>query len=313
MGWQDLLQTENERLTAPWVGGRSLRNFDRTWSIQGKVPREHGWHEFKLKAREATVVRQVEPSFGALRHQVRGYLVGDHLVPDGARVPQKLTELLQISERVHLIEPGLERFARVSAGRFFEGGPLIYEAQDFPMGPEAEVQDAFLEGKPTVNAVSGVAPALDVAFRLESWRRDEAEKARREEQERREREERERAEAERREQIRKQLGDAQGRRDLAQFDFKAAATAALRVGGADYLDHQPTYNRGEMRVQFRVGQRRFECICSSTTMRIIDAGICLVDHDTGERGDQRFTLESLPGVIRQAERDGVLVVFRHVR
>jgi hypothetical protein len=35
-----------------------------------------------------------------------------------------------------------------------------------------------------------------------------------------------------------------------------------------------------------------------------------VDHRTGEKGDTKFTLESLPGVVREAEREGVLVVFR---
>ena len=47
-------------------------------------------------------------------------------------------------------------------------------------------------------------------------------------------------------------------------------------------------------------------------MRIIDSGICLQDHNTGEKGDTYFTLESLPAVIRQADREGKLVVYRHV-
>jgi hypothetical protein len=44
----------------------------------------------------------------------------------------------------------------------------------------------------------------------------------------------------------------------------------------------------------------------------VDSGICLVDHGTGERGDTRFTLESLPGVVGEAMDLGRLVVFRHV-
>ena len=58
--------------------------------------------------------------------------------------------------------------------------------------------------------------------------------------------------------------------------------------------------------------RRFECTCDARTLRIVDAGICLVDHRSGQKGDQYFTLESLPGVIQQAEREGKLVVFRRV-
>jgi len=38
----------------------------------------------------------------------------------------------------------------------------------------------------------------------------------------------------------------------------------------------------------------------------------LTDHDTDERGDTYFTLESLPAVVREAEQRGKLVVFRHV-
>jgi hypothetical protein len=65
-------------------------------------------------------------------------------------------------------------------------------------------------------------------------------------------------------------------------------------------------------VRFRLDHRAFECTCEERTLRIIDAGICLVDHATNEKGDTYFTLESLPGVIGEANREGKLVVFRHV-
>jgi hypothetical protein len=147
---------------------------------------------------------------------------------------------------------------------------------------------------------------------METWRRDEAERrrvaleqARREEAERRAREERRRELAER-------LGDGAGRRAMVPLDFAEAARAALAVGGAEYLDHRPSAQRGEVVVRFRVQKQRFECTCDEATLRIIDAGICLVDHETGERGDTYFTLESLPAVILEARRGGQLVVFRHV-
>jgi hypothetical protein len=54
-------------------------------------------------------------------------------------------------------------------------------------------------------------------------------------------------------------------------------------------------------------RRRFECVCHASTLRIIESGICLIGHVTG---DTFFTLESLPGVIAEAIRDNVLVVFR---
>jgi len=320
VGWRDLLQQPDDRLVAPWVGGRSLRTFDRTWTVKGRLPREHGWHEFQLQARTATLIGPAETPQGVLKDFVRGYLVGDRLVPDGVQGPsltkrgrlQDAAELVSNSEKVYLIEEGLDRFVRVAAGRFFSGGPLIYDSQEFPLGPEDDVLAAYQDNKPTVDSVTGVAPALNVAFLFESWRRVEAERIRREEQERREREERERLEAERREQVRQQFGTAQGRRELAKSDFEAAARSALETGGAQYLEHRRSYNRDEMVVRFRLDARRFECTCDAQTLRIIDAGICLQDHDTGVKGDQRFTLESLPSVIKEADKKGVLVVWRHV-
>jgi hypothetical protein len=51
-------------------------------------------------------------------------------------------------------------------------------------------------------------------------------------------------------------------------------------------------------------------VVHTETLRIIDSGICLIDHATDERGDTYFTLESLPAVIAQAIREGHLVIFR---
>jgi hypothetical protein len=65
-------------------------------------------------------------------------------------------------------------------------------------------------------------------------------------------------------------------------------------------------------VQFRFQGQAFECVVEADTLRIVDSGICLVDHGTGERGDNYFTLESLPAVIEQANREQRLVIFRHV-
>jgi len=311
MGWRDLLQIEDERLVSPWVGGRSLRSWDRTWHINGRLPPEHGWHEFRLEGRKA---RWAGPAAdpGVLREQVRGYLVADRLVPDEARVETDPIKLAREFSTVHLIEPGLDRFVRVVAGRSFEDGPLVYDSQDFPSGPEDEVLQAFLDEAKSVGQISGVAPALDAAFRFESWRRREAEKRRIEEQKRREEEERQRQLEERRRLIVENLGDGAGRRMVAEIDFGEAARSALAVGGAKYLDHRASYHRGEMAVRYRLDGRNYECTCDARTLRIIDAGVCLTDHNTGEKGDTRFTLESLPGVVLGAYRRNELVVYRHL-
>jgi len=312
MGWKDLLQTGNETLVSPWVGGRELRSGERTWTITGKQPPEHGWFVFHLKNREATFGKVADPSSELLRGIKSGYLVGDRFVADDVRVDPNPAKIVDSSEPLLLVEDGLDRFARVSAGRTHEDGPLVYAQQEMPLGPEGDVLRMFLDQKESVDAIQGVAPALDAAFRMEVYQRVEA-KRRREELERQRREEEERlAREQRRQKLFEQLGNAQGRRDMAKEDFGEAARAALAVGGAEYLDHRKAAKRNEMVVRYRMLHRRFECVCDVQTLRIIDAGICLIDHGTGERGDNYFTLESLPGVIQQANREHRLVVFRHV-
>jgi hypothetical protein len=311
MGWRALLQTADEKLASPWVGGRSLRRGERAWTIDGELPREHGWYTFELRSRTAAVQGPGENPSGLLGHRVRGYLVGDRIVDDHVRVDPDPARIIGCSEPVNLLEPGLDRFARVAAGRMFEGGPLVFDRQEMPLGPEEAVLQAFLDGKESVDDIPAVPPALDAAFRMEAYRRQQA-RRRREELERLRREEEERRAAEeRRRALFEQLGDARGRREMARVDFGEAARAALAVGGAVYLDHRKAYGRNEMVVRFRLNGRRFECTCDARTLRIIDSGICLIDHGTGEKGDDYFTLESLPGVIEQAERERRLVVFRH--
>jgi hypothetical protein len=249
--------------------------------------------------------------------KVRGYLVGDHIVPDGAKVDPDLARIHAVAERVHFIEPGLDRFVRVLAGRIHEGGPLIYESMEMPIGPEDDVLQAYLDKKDSVDNVKGVPPALDAAFRMEVWQRTEAVKRRAENERLRLIEEERRRAEERRRDLVEKLGDAASRRQMARVDFGEAAKAALAVGGAVYLDHRDSYTRGEKVVRFRLLNRRFECVCDSN-LRITDSGICLTaeydqgDFEQGTKGDTFFTLESLPSVILEADRLGKLVVFRHV-
>lgn len=317
MGWRDLLQ-KTEHVTAPWVGGRKLQIGVRTWTIEGRLPREYGWYRFEITGQKAKALEASDPAPEVLIEPARGYLVGDRLIREGARVEPTAAAIIATSEPVLLLDPGLDRFVRISAGRLYEGGPLIFKGQEMPLGPEESVLSEFLDEATSVAHVKEVPPALDAAFRMESWRRIEAARQRAElERIRREEEARRQAE-ERRQQLFQQLGDAAGRRQMAAVDFAEAARAALAVGGAVYLDHRASTRRGEMAVRFRFNGRRFECVCDQNTLRIIESGICLTAHyddddfEGGTRGDTFFTLESLPAVIAQAIGEGKLVVFRHV-
>lgn len=317
MSWRDLLQSENDSVTLPWTGGRSLCLNGQVWNIEGRLPVEHGWYAFSISGLKATrwEISQVGANPDILTNQVIGYLVGNRLVVDGARVDPDPKGIAAHSEQVFLLDEGLDRFVRISAGRTCDDGPLIFKQQEMPLGPEDEVLQAFLDNPTDIyqcRGIKGVVPALDAAFRMEVWQQIEAERRRQELERLRREEEERRAREERRQALIANLGNAETRRELAKIDFGEAARAALAVGNAQYLDHRRAPRRGEMIVRFRVDRRRFECVCDEQTMRIIDSGICLTDHETGEKGDTFFTLESLPSVIREAIGTNVLVVYRHV-
>lgn len=316
MSWRDLLAKPDESVVVPWTGGREVRAGSRVFSVKGRLPPEHGWHTFKVDgSRVATWTGAAEgvdldAAFGKQK-LVRGYLVADRLVPDGASVVLDPTRIVEQTETVWLIEPGLDRFARIRAGRWPDGR-LIYVGQEFPLGPEAEVTDAYLDQKASVTEIKEISPALDLAFRFETWNRIEQARLRAE-AERLAREEAERlAREEQRANLVRRLGTGEGRRQMAAVDFETAARAALRVAGAEFLDYRDTRVAGEAVVHFRYRNRKWECVAQKATLRIVDAGVCLINHATGERGDTKFTLESLPAVLSEAIDTGRLVVFRHV-
>jgi hypothetical protein len=311
VGWRDLISAEGETTTLPWTGGTSLHSDSRTFKL-GDTPPEHGWYTFKVAGSRASEPEPADPVPELLRKPVTGYLVGDHLVPDDTRIDPDPGKIIDYSEKVFLLPEELDRFSRVRAGRIYPEGPLIFLEQDFPLGPEDDVMDAYLDNKGQVHDLPGVVPALDAAFRMEVYQREQAELRRQEIARRRAEEEARREQERRRRELMERLGDGATRRALAHHgDFREAAEAALRVGGAQYLDHRKGRRKDEWIVKYRVDGQRLECVCD-TNLHIVDAGVCLQDHVTGQKGDQLFTLESIPAVIRQAVREHKLVVWRHV-
>ena len=319
MGWADLLSASEER-TLPWLGDAAILDRGRRWSLKGARPPEVGWHRFETSGgRTARWLGEglADPDFEQGHTLLRGYLVGDRLIPDHASVKVSVDAIFEQTEQVWLVEPGLDRFVRALVARGSDGR-LIYLRQEFPEGPELDVLEAWQDRADDIGHVPGVTPALELAFRWLSWQRLLAEERlaeqRRLAEEAAELERLQQEEAARVAAYQAAARDGQRRRVLAQQDFATAAQAALSVAGAELLDHREEYNDKQRRVvQFRFRRRRFECVVQADTLRIIDSGICLVDHTTGERGDERFTLESLPAVIGEAMDRGVLHVFRHVR
>lgn len=315
MGWRDLLQTDNERIVLPWLGGRSLRSSTRTFSLLGPLPAEHGWYEFKVEGRRARYVQTdaIVAPIELFRFVYDGYLVGDRFATDQFvdRVVIAVEDAGRQLPKVHLISDDIDRFARISVGKLYSDGPLLFRQMEMPLGPEFDVFTAYQDRAVSVNHVKGVTPGLDAAFRMETWQRAEAERRRAELERKRAEEEAKRAAEARRQALIEQLGDGAGRREMAKVDFAEAARAALAVGGAELLDWKASRHVREFTVRYRLDGQRFECVCD-VNLHIVDAGICLVNHATGEKGDTKFTLESLPAVVREADQTGRLVRFRHV-
>jgi hypothetical protein len=312
MGWQELL-SQKEIVTVPWTGGRSLTHGARHWSIKGRMPTEHGWHEFEVdgsrKARWKGAGEQ-DFAFDEGRKTVTGYLVGNYLLPDGVSVVLDPNTVTDQGVELHLISEDLDRFSRV-VGVKAENGDCIFLREEFPLGPEDQVRAIFQDRGDSVVKIPELTPSLDLAFRWETLLRLNREEARRAAEAARIAAEAAAVAEARRAELAERLGTGAGRRALAQVDFEAAASAALATANATLLDHRRVRGRDEWVVKFRFMDRRFECTCD-TNLQIIDSGICLTDHNTGERGDTYFTLESLPTVMAQAINEHRLHIYRHV-
>ncbi|MBT3219765.1 MAG: hypothetical protein HN348_11785, partial [Proteobacteria bacterium] len=212
---------------------------------------------------------------------------------------------------VWLIPEGLERFSRALVARHADG-KLIFVRLEFPLGPEMEVLAAWQDGRESLDDIEGVTPALEVAFLWLTWRRLLLEERRKEVEDRRLALEAQRWVEERRSRYQAALAEQAARRRAARRDFATAARGALAISGAELLDYRSSARGDEMVVQFRLRRQRFECVVEKHTLRVVDAGICLTDHHSGERGDDRFTLESLPPVIIEAIETGQLHIYRYV-
>lgn len=310
MTWRDLITPEEQRIVLPWVGGRSLRFNQQRRTLAGKLPDEYGWYQFALRGKTATLIGASEPSPQRLNQSQNGYLVGNRFVPDTV----SLTDITQCWPhrflQVYLLESGLDKFTRIEVGTSEGSNKLFFKSVAFPLGAEYEVLSAFLERVDSTEAIKEVVPSLQAAFDLETRERNRVAQRRIALQRLLEEEETRKLRDARRQELNESLGSSSERRVVAEYDFESAAAAALAIGGATLLDVRDGHG-SDMVVRYRLANRRFECVCDAQ-LRIIDSGVCLTDEESGEKGDSYFTLESLPAVIMQAEREGVLVVYRHV-
>jgi hypothetical protein len=85
---------------------------------------------------------------------------------------------------------------------------------------------------------------------------------------------------------------------------EARVEAALRGSGARLLS-QRRASPGLIEVRWQLGGERFVSLVEQRGLRVVDAGVCLAGSDS------LVTLDSLPGVIREAMDEDALVITRH--
>lgn len=303
--------SQREELVLPWGGGPRIAAPGRSLVLRRR-PAAAGWWRVRIEGREALPLEPAaapDPEQLAGLPQVRGARWGQRLVPDDAR-PREL---------LFLGEDDPERFAPLAARRWHDGAWLLVE-EDLEGPAEEPARRAFDERAGLTT--SGVGAALRAAFACATLERaarelslpwhpletlhelsavaaagaPEAERllARR-------------AEARRARAPRSAPAPSwQEARDESRARRRPLRLVerALGAAGAQLLSARSLEGGRLLAVRYRFLEGRFESVVEVPSPRVVDAGICL------EGADRRLTLESLPGVIREAVQRGALYVTR---
>ena len=293
-----------EPIVLPYFGGSRVEAADRRLRLAEPV--EPGWWRFRIEGRRAIALEPAEPIDLADRPALRGHHAAGWLFSSGRQ-----------ADRFGL--PPAEEpapLARVT-GRVWHSGNLLLDSIDFEDDAEEAVRRALEEGR-GIGEVRGVPPSLRAAFgyaladavgreldipispREAGGRVQEiaeggrpaaagllralAEERRRHQAELRAQEIRGRA--------RPRTGRPEERADAALDAAGARMIGCRRLGG------------GNLEVRFQLEGERFVSVVNGDTLQVLDAGICL------SGADRVLTLDSLPSVIREAERTDRLNITR---
>lgn len=300
-----------ERVVLPHFGGITLEAKERRLRLRKSC--EPGWWRFRLEGRHAEVVEPAEPEGLEDLPIVRGHYTRGRLVREGA-----------ISELLWFVPEEPPRFALLR-GRRWPSGALIYDGPELEGDAEEAVRLAYQDRR-GLEGLRGVPSSLRAAFNyttlfeeaearglpispLEVRRSLSFTAAERAQFWAELVSERERALREQHQQAQVLLARARSEEILAAR-AQAGRTEAEVVEGAllkseaQLLDLRSLQDQ-QLEVIFRVDGERFVALIRADTLQVLDAGICLSGHD------EDLTLESLPGVIREAIQDEVLVITRH--
>lgn len=320
---------KKEHVTLAYLGGAHVFGKDRRMRVEGERP-ALGFHRFEVSGRNARSLDPTTPvdtpDLGDLP-RARGHLVDGWLV--SASAPAGTIGLARLS-LLPEDEPPLLAIARA---RVWHSGDLLFESLDFDGEPEEQARLRLEQLAPlgdlkgvaaTLRTAYGIALALAVGRRLGTpiavreaaghamQLADGGEPAARElfariEHERAVEQERAwaRALAAGRPLARVRgprgasrnvvptLDNATERAEAALEGADARMLATRRLGGGNHLE-----------VAFQFMDERFLSVVDAISLQVIDSGVCLA----GE--DDLVTLDSLPGVIREAIETGRLVITR---
>jgi hypothetical protein len=320
---------KKEEADLAYLGGPFVHAKDRRLRIEGPHP-AIGFHRFEIKGRDARALAPAEaPDLSKLPrvrgHWVCGWVTRSELRDREARV-QGLERIVLAPEE----EP--PPFAIVRARRWYSGD-LVFDSIDFdteveegarlrleklePLGEmkgvpaslrlaygvalclavatrmeiPLSVREAVSAG-PRV-ADGGEAEARDFVLRLATQRAEEAERAR----------------------LRAIVAGERPRGPANAFPVRfrnqtptldnAALRAETALDGAHArMLSSRALGNGNLEVAFEFMGERFISVVDAITLQVYDSGVCLAG------ADELVTLDSLPGVIREAINDDVLVITR---
>lgn len=319
---------KKEHVTLAYLGGAHVFGKDRRLRVDGERP-AIGFHRFEVSGRNARSLETADaPDLGALP-KARGHLVAGWLVsssPSGGTITLDRVALLPEDEPAPLA---------IARARRWHSGDLLFEALDFDGEPEEQAR-VRLEQRASLADLKGVAATLRSAYGIAlalalavgrllgtpiavreaashaMHLADGGEPAARELFARllREREvEQERAWA-RALVAGRPLARVRGPRGASRTvvptldNATERAEAALDAADARMLAARRLVSGSQLEVAFQFLGERFLSVVDALSLQVIDSGVCL----SGE--DQLVTLESLPGVIREAIETGRLVITR---
>lgn len=321
MDYTKFLNKKDEVVLA-YLGGPHAYGKDRRMRVDEPRPAP-GFHRFEVKGRNARALAAVDsPSFEGLP-KVRGHFVRGWVVSN---------DLTSKAEPVRLMPAEEPLPFAVMRARRWHSDDLVFEALDF----DGEIEEAArlrLEKKEPLRDLKGVQASLRTAFgialvskiasemripvsvlealpvarsiadegegrarpflvTLDARRTEEAERAR----------------------IHAIVAGSRPRgpvtayrarpRDNPTYEnaFERAETA-LEAAHARML-HCRGLGDDQIEVTFEFMHERFISVVDAISLHVYDAGVCLAG------ADELVTLDSLPGVIREAIHDGVLVITR---